>query len=86
MNELGKAGAIPTETASTTGAVFENAIRAFGVTAACEWFGHRPDSEFTKETIHVLVERSASGCGVSPPMREIEKLIKAFPTKLERKS
>ena len=25
-------------------------------------------------------------CGVSPPMREIEKLIEAFPTKLERKS
>ena len=30
--------------------------------------------------------RKAPDCGVSPPMREIEKLIEAFPTKLERKS
>ena len=38
---------------------FENAIRTVGVVAACEWFGHRPDSEFTKETIRVLNERAA---------------------------
>lgn len=37
---------------------FENAIREFGIVAACEWFGHRPDSEFTKETIRVLAERA----------------------------
>ena len=37
--------------------VFENAIRVFGVVAACEWFGHISSSEFTKETIKVLNER-----------------------------
>ena len=34
--------------------VFENAIRAYGVVAACEWFGHSPDSDFTKDTIKHL--------------------------------
>jgi hypothetical protein len=38
---------------------FENAIREVGVVAACEWFGHRSDSEFTKETMRVLDERAA---------------------------
>ena len=37
---------------------FENYIRKIGVICACEWFGHMPDSEFTKETIRVLLERS----------------------------
>lgn len=40
---------------------FENAIREVGVVAACEWFGHRPDSEFTKETQRVLNERAITG-------------------------
>lgn len=38
--------------------VFENAIREFGTVAACEWFGHECNSEFTKETIKVLCEKS----------------------------
>ena len=38
--------------------VFENAIRHFGVVAACEWFGHPADSEFTLETVRVLKERA----------------------------
>lgn len=37
--------------------IFENAIRKIGVINACEWFGHAPDSEFTKETQRVLDER-----------------------------
>lgn len=37
---------------------FENYIREFGVVNACEWFGHSSDSEFTKETIEVLLGRS----------------------------
>ena len=37
---------------------FDNAIRAFGVVAACEWFGHSPDSEFTADTIRELRLRS----------------------------
>ena len=41
--------------------IFENAIRAIGVEFACEWFGHEADSEFTKETIKVLCERSGIG-------------------------
>lgn len=39
---------------------FENAIREIGIVAACEWFGHKPDSEFTKETIRILEERAAT--------------------------
>ncbi|MCP1404459.1 hypothetical protein [Achromobacter insolitus] len=42
----------------TTGDRFENAIRAIGVVAACEWFGHSPDSEFTADTIRELRVRS----------------------------
>lgn len=38
--------------------VFENQIREIGVEFACEWFGHNADSEFTKETISTLCERS----------------------------
>ena len=41
--------------------IFENAIRAIGVEFACKWFGHEADSEFTKETIKVLCERSGIG-------------------------
>lgn len=37
---------------------FENAIREVGVIAACEWFGYRFDSDFTKETFRILAERS----------------------------
>ena len=37
---------------------FENYIREFGVVNACEWFNHSYDSEFTKETIELLLERS----------------------------
>jgi hypothetical protein len=39
---------------------FENHIRAIGVVAACEWFGHERHSEFTLETIHALIERSSN--------------------------
>ncbi len=38
--------------------IFENAIREIGVEFACEWFGYSYDSEFTKDTIKVLCERS----------------------------
>lgn len=61
MNPLGKAGAIPPVQVNNTGDEFENAIRAIGVVAACEWFGHQSDSEFTADTIRVLVERSNEG-------------------------
>ncbi len=55
---FGAAGAIPLVEEKTSGDAFENAIRRIGVVAACEWFGHRPDSEFAAETIRVLQERS----------------------------
>ena len=42
---------------------FENAIREVGVVAACEWFGHKHDSDFTKETARVLAERAAKATG-----------------------
>jgi len=41
--------------------VWENAIRKYGIIAACEWFGYPSDSEFTKYTIKVLAERSYDG-------------------------
>jgi hypothetical protein len=38
--------------------IFENIIREWGVAFCCEWFGHHADSEFTKETIKTLSERT----------------------------
>ena len=38
--------------------VFENAIRAIGVVFACEWFGHSEGSDFTRNAIKTLSERS----------------------------
>lgn len=58
MAEYGGPGEIPQVDAKTAGEVFENAIRAIGVVSACEWFGHAPDSEFTRDTIKVLKDRS----------------------------
>jgi hypothetical protein len=49
----------PVRDERTPGDRFENAIRAFGVTAACEWFGHSAESEFTAETKQVLEARAA---------------------------
>lgn len=43
---------------------FENAIRRHGVVFCCEWFGYAPDSEFTAETIRILLARSAEKNGV----------------------
>jgi hypothetical protein len=59
MNPQGKAGAIPPVPVNCPADWFENVIREYGVTAACEWFGHRPDSEFTTETIEILAARSS---------------------------
>lgn len=58
MSDLGKPGAMTGFVEKTYGDVFEDIIRVYGVTAACEWFGHKPDSEFTAETIRILVQRS----------------------------
>lgn len=60
---LGKPGAIPPVEEITPMDKFENAIRAIGVRAACEWFDKEPDGEFAMETIRVLVERSKSTRG-----------------------
>ena len=61
MNPLGKSRAIPYAIELTSGDEFENAIRKFGVVAACEWFGYHADSEFTADAIRVLTERSSEG-------------------------
>lgn len=42
---------------TTPNDVWENAIRKYGIVNACEWFGHSPDSEFTRETIRWLAQR-----------------------------
>ncbi|WP_025137737.1 hypothetical protein [Achromobacter sp. DH1f] len=54
----GGPGEIPPIDERVPADVFENAIRAFGVVAACEWFGHSPDSQFTADTIRELRLRS----------------------------
>ncbi|MBR8343045.1 hypothetical protein KDX40_04745 [Burkholderia ambifaria] len=60
MSEIkhGGPGEIPPVRQTCPMDVFENAIRAVGVVNACEWFGHTTDSEFTRETITVLISRS----------------------------
>lgn len=54
----GGPGDIPPVDERVPADAFENVIRAFGVVAACEWFGHAPDSEFTASTIRELRIRS----------------------------
>lgn len=67
-NPLGKAGAIQPTSVHCPADWFENVIREYGVTAACEWFGHDPDSEFTAKTIQILAERSVpSDTGKAKP-------------------
>lgn len=61
----GEAWAIPLVDEDTPCAVFENAIRRIGVVFACEWFGHAPDSDFTRETIRVLRKRSGEQTAAS---------------------
>lgn len=57
--EWGAPGAIPPVAETCPADIWENTIRAMGVHAACEWFGYRPNDEFTVETIRVLRERSS---------------------------
>lgn len=54
----GGPGEIPPVDERVPNDAFENAIRAFGVVTACEWFGHAPDSQFTADTIRELRFRS----------------------------
>ena len=56
--EFGNPGEIADVVAKNTGDEFENAIRKYGAVAACEWFGFVSDSDFTKDTILVLIARS----------------------------
>lgn len=39
---------------------FENAIRKYGVVAACEWFDHAFNSTFTQESIRHLRRKHQS--------------------------
>ena len=48
--EMIKIASIPVDELTPCDA-FENAIRKYGIVAACEWFGHYRDSEFTTDTI-----------------------------------
>jgi hypothetical protein len=36
---------------------WEDDIRSYGIVAACEWFGHAHDSDFTAETFRVLGDK-----------------------------
>lgn len=56
--KMGGANQIPPAPVNCEADKFENKIRELGVVFACEWFGHDMDSEFTKETIETLCERS----------------------------
>jgi len=57
-NEFGGSGEIKPCVVKCGADIFENAIREMGVDNACEWFGYEKDSEFTRDTIKVLRERS----------------------------
>lgn len=39
---------------------WENAIRKFGVSNACEWYRQEYNGEWAEETMHILLERSES--------------------------
>ena len=54
----GNAGDIMPVKVNCQADVFENAIREIGVEYACQWFGHDIDSDFTKEIVKILKERS----------------------------
>ena len=56
--KYGNKGEIPPVNVRCEADIFENELRRIGVEYACEWFGHNVDSDFTKETIRVLCERS----------------------------
>jgi hypothetical protein len=56
----GGPGELPAVPVNCPADKWDNDIREFGVVAACEWFGHAPDSQFTKETIEVLRARGQS--------------------------
>ena len=62
--KYGKQNEIPACEVKCPADVFENAIREIGVEFACEWFGHDVDSEFTKETVRMLCERSGIDIGL----------------------
>ena len=57
--ENGGAGKIEHCVVECKADVFENAIRDIGVEFACEWFGHDRGSDFTRNTINILKNRSA---------------------------
>ena len=63
--EIWLAGAIRPVVERTQSDAFDNAIRAFGVLNACEWFGHSPHDDegrkFMAETAKVLAERTLEG-------------------------
>jgi hypothetical protein len=38
---------------------WDNIVRKWGVGYCCEWFGYDYDSEFTAETLRILMDRAA---------------------------
>ena len=62
ISKWGKPGAIKPVEIECGMDVFDNAVREFGVTNSCEWFGHEMTSDFQRETIEVLCERSGVDC------------------------
>lgn len=54
----GGAGQIPPVEVKCSVDAFENIIREYGVVFCCEWFGHSYDSDFTRESIEILLESS----------------------------
>lgn len=56
--KYGGPGEIPPVEVKVQADELDNFIRAYGVVNACEWFGHAPNSEFTKDSIAELCRRS----------------------------
>lgn len=57
VNKDGGPGDLPAVQVNCPSDAWDNMIREMGVEWACEWFGHEPDSGFTKLTIEVLRAR-----------------------------
>ena len=58
MKDWFKPNAIPKAEIKVGCDEFENTIRECGVGFSCEWFGHKYDGDFAKETVNVLCVNS----------------------------
>lgn len=66
VEKYGHARAIPPAAETVPADRWDNIIREWGVVYACEWFGHHRSSDFTRDTITELLDRSAKSPAPQP--------------------